>query len=94
MLGGYLLLFAFTWRELMTILRLAHRDPSIVHLAASLRIVFYLYCAFSLLADLWLNPITYVLVGVIICFRRYLEGLPAAAPARVRGGRLALAMAR
>ena len=93
-LGGYLLLFAFTWRELMTILRLAHRDPSIVHLAASLRIVFYLYCAFSLLADLWLNPITYVLVGVIICLRRYLEGLPAAAPARVRGGRLALAMAR
>jgi len=36
----------------------------------------------------------YVLVGVIICLRRYLEGLPAAAPARVRGGRLALAMAR
>ena len=93
-LGGYLLLFAFTWRELLTILRLAHRDPSIEHLAASLRIIFYLYCAFSLLADLWLNPITYVLVGVIICLRRYLEGLPAALPARVRWGRPALAMAR
>ena len=71
-----------------------HRDPSIEHLAASLRIIFYLYCAFSLLADLWLNPITYVLVGVIICLRRYLEGLPAALPARVRWGRPALAMAR
>jgi len=93
-LGGYLLLFTLTWNELRTILRLAHRDPSVGHLAASLRLVFYLFCGFSLLADLWLNPIMYVLIGVIICLRRYLEGLPAAAPARARGGRLALAMAR
>ncbi len=93
-LGGYLLLFAFTWRELNTSLRLAHRDPSIAYLAASLRIVFYLYCVFSLLADLWLNPITYLLVGMIICLRRYLEGLPAAAPIRVPVRRPALAMAR
>jgi O-antigen ligase len=93
-LGGYLLLLTLTWRELMTILRLAHRDPAIGHLAASLRIIFYLLCFFSLLADLWLNPITYVVVGLIICVRQYLEGLPTAAPTAVRPARLALAMAR
>jgi len=93
-LGGYLLLFTLTWNELRTILRLAHRDPQVAHLAAALRIIFYLFCAFSLLSDLWLNPITYVLVGLIICMRRYLEGLPAPAPAAIRPGRPALALRR
>ena len=32
------------------------------------------------LADLWLNPITYVLIGLIITMRRYLESLPARTP--------------
>jgi len=93
-LGGYLLVFTLTWREMMTILRLADRDPSIAYLAAALRITFYLYCAFSLLADLWLNPITYVVVGLIICLRRYLEGMPAVAPRSARWGHASPAMAR
>jgi O-antigen ligase len=95
-LGGYALFFFLTWRELMMILEIGNRDPSLAYIAPALRVVFYLYCCFSVLADLWLNPITAVLVGVIICMRRYLEGLPAPAPARaaLRRSRPVLAMAR
>jgi len=93
-LGGYLLLFTLTWKELRTILRLAHRDPQVAYLAPALRIIFYLFCAFSLLSDLWLNPIMYVLVGLIITMRRYLEGLSVPAPIAVRRVRPAFAMAR
>ena len=41
-----------------------------------MRTVFLLYCAFAALADLWLNPITYVLIGIIVTLRQYLERLP------------------
>jgi len=58
--------------------RLVDRDPACAWVVVSLRNVFYLYCFFALFADLWLNPITYVLIGSIVCMRRYLECLPAA----------------
>jgi len=88
LLAGYLLLFAITWRDLNRITQLADRDPALVHIVASLRMIFVLYCFFALLADLCLNPITYVLIGLVVTMRRYLEGLPAAVP------RPALATAR
>ncbi|HYR95516.1 MAG TPA: O-antigen ligase family protein [Candidatus Binatus sp.] len=87
-LAGYLLLFAITWRDLNRITQLADRDPALAHIVASLRMIFVLYCFFALLADLCLNPITYVLIGLVVTMRRYLEGLPAAVP------RPALATAR
>jgi O-antigen ligase len=78
-LAAYVLLFVFTWRDLTVVTRLAARDPGLAHIAAAIRMVFILYCFFALLADLCLNPITYVLIGLVVTMRRYLEHLPPAA---------------
>ncbi|HJQ83423.1 MAG TPA: O-antigen ligase family protein [Candidatus Binatia bacterium] len=75
--AGYALLFAFTWRDLKTVTRLAHRDPRTAHVAAAMRVTFLLYCFFAFFADLWLNPLTYVMVGLVVTMRQYLERLPA-----------------
>jgi hypothetical protein len=81
-LAGYLLIFGFAWRDLQVALRLAERDRRCADVAAALRVTFYLYLFFAFFADLWLNPITYCLIGLIVSLRRYLEGLPLVAPAR------------
>jgi O-antigen ligase len=85
-LAGYLVLFWMTWLDLRAVLALGARDPQTVYLGALVRVVFLLYCAFAALADLWLNPITYAMVGLIVTMRQYLERLPASAahPAMVR----------
>ena len=41
--------------------------------------VFLLYTFFAFFADLWLNPITYIMIGLILCMRRCVEALPAPA---------------
>jgi O-antigen ligase len=79
-LGGYLLLWFVTWRELRLITRHAGREPRLLHVSAALRVIFLLYATFATLADLFLNPITYVLIGLIISMHRYLESLPARMP--------------
>jgi len=89
-LAGYLLLFWSLWRDLGVMRRLADRDPACAWVVVSMRTVFYVFCFFALFADLWLNPITYFLIGSIVCLRRYLESLPAAG----HGGRLEPALAR
>ena len=48
-----------------------------------MRNVFYVYSFFAAFADLWLNPIAYFLIGLIVCLRRYLESLP---PVEARRG--------
>jgi O-antigen ligase len=87
--AAYLLMFWYLWHDLLAAYRLVDRDPACAWVVASMRNVFYLYFFFAIFADLWLNPITYVLIGSIVCMRRYLEGLPPAA-----NGRLAPALAR
>ncbi len=74
---GYMVLLGICWYELRSIARLVARDPSVAYMAAALRIVFLLYCYFAAFADLFLNPIIYVLVGLIVTLRRYLESVPA-----------------
>lgn len=73
---GYVALFWVTWRDLQVITRLAHRDPEIGAAAGAIRVIFLLYAFFSTFADLWLNPITYAMIGLIIVMRRYVESLP------------------
>jgi len=73
---AYGVLFLKTWLDLMVVRRLAYRDQDLVFIAAALRVVFVVYCFFCLFADLFLNPITYILIGEIFCLRRYVEGLP------------------
>jgi O-antigen ligase len=73
---GYLTLFWVTWRDLQVVTRLAHRDPEIAAAAGAIRVIFLLYAFFSAFADLWLNPITYAMLGMIVVMRRYVEALP------------------
>jgi hypothetical protein len=90
----YLLLMWVTWRDVRVITKLAHRDPSIAHIAAGMRIVFPIFNFFGLFADLWLNPILYIMVGLVITLRRHVEGLPEVqAPARMVPTRRAIAVA-
>jgi len=91
----YLWLFVVTWQDLNVVTRLAHRDPEIGAAASAIRVIFLLYAFFSLFADLWLNPITYAMIGLIVVMRRYVESLPETEPVtalpRLRG--LAMAAA-
>jgi hypothetical protein len=82
-LAGYLVLFWVTWRDTTVTLRLGERDVEVAHMMAALRVVFLLYCFFCLFADLWLTPLTYILLGLIMTSRRYMESLPAPAVATV-----------
>jgi hypothetical protein len=75
-LGLYFLLFWVTWRDLQVVTRFAPYDPTVGHIAAAIRAVFLLYFFFAFFADLFLNPITYILIGLVATMRRYVETLP------------------
>ena len=81
---AYLYLFWVTWKDIEVIRRLAYRDPEIEVWATALRVVFLLFFFYSAFADLWLNPLTYVLLGLVITMRQYVEtlGEPVRAPTR------------
>jgi hypothetical protein len=76
-LAGYLWLFWTTWKDLRIVKELAHRDQEITAWAQAVRVLFILYFFFAGFADLWLNPITYVLLGLVITMRQYVQTLPA-----------------
>jgi O-antigen ligase len=80
-LAGYALLFWVSWKDLQTIKRLAHRDHEIQVWASAIRVVFLLFFFYSLFADLWLNPLMYVMLGLIVSTRQYVESLSGVAPA-------------
>jgi O-antigen ligase len=83
----YLFLFWLTWRDLQVAIRVAtERDRELAVMAAALRVVFFLYCFFAGFADLWLNPITYVMIGLIVVMRRVAlaTAVPTAASAVAR----------
>jgi hypothetical protein len=73
---GYMVLFWVTWKDLAVVKRLSYRDREIATQAASIHVVFLLYFFFSGFADLWLNPVTYVLLGLVYTIRRYVQELP------------------
>ena len=80
---GYMALFWVTWRDLRVITRLAHRDPEIGAAAGAIRVIFLVYAFCCLFADLWLNPITYAVIGMVIVMRRHVESLPEPQAVRV-----------
>ncbi len=93
-LAGYLLLFWVTWKDLQVTRRLAHRDPEIEVWACAIRAVFLLFFFYSLFADLWLNPIIYALLGLVISTRQYVESLPDVVPAVTPRSRWPVRVAR
>lgn len=79
-LALYFVLLWITWGDLCVVTRLASLDGEMGHITAAIRSIFILYVFFSFFADLYLNPITYIMVGMIICMRRYVERLRPAQP--------------
>jgi hypothetical protein len=45
--------------------------------------VFLIFFFFAFFADIWLNPITYVLIGLVVTMRRHVDGVPVAVRSRV-----------
>jgi O-antigen ligase len=80
-LAAYGLLFWVSWKDIQTIRRLAHRDHDVQVWASALRVVFLLFFFYSLFADLWLNPLMYVMLGLIVSTKQYVESLPEVMPA-------------
>jgi O-antigen ligase len=72
-LGCYVLLFAFTWRDLRRARELAADDPDLAALGTALRTVLGIFLFFSVFADLWLNPMTYLPVGLTVTLRAHAE---------------------
>ena len=72
-LALYVLLFALTWRDLRRARAAAAHDPELAALATALRTVLGLFLFFSLFADLWLNPLAYLLIGLTIALRTQSE---------------------
>src|SRR5262249_37804175 len=72
-LAAYLWLFWVTWQDLRHVRRYAYKDPEFEIWAAAIRIVFLLFFFYSAFADLWLNPLCYVLIGLVICMRQYVD---------------------
>ena len=80
---GYLWLFWVTWKDIQRVREIGHRDPELASQAESIRVVFIMYAFFCGFADLWINPITYVMIGQVVTLRRYFESLPDVQPAVV-----------
>ena len=79
----YLWLFWVTWKDIQGVRQMGHRDPELASQAESIRVVFIMYAFFCGFADLWINPITYVMLGQVVTMRRYFESLPDVQPAAV-----------
>jgi O-antigen ligase len=90
-LSGYLWLFWVTWKDVERIRELSCLDPEIEVWATAIRVVFLLFFFYSAFADLWLNPLTYVLLGLVVTMRRYIESLAGPAPVAPRIGARRLA---
>jgi len=75
----YVALFAVTWRDLRRAETAAVDDAELSALATALRTALGLLLFFSLFADMWLNPLTYLLIGLTISLRAQSEQALAAA---------------
>jgi hypothetical protein len=72
-----------TWRDLQHVRRHAYTDPEFEIWATAIRMVFVLFFFYSAFADLWLNPLCYVLIGLVICMRQYVDTNLLTTPDRV-----------
>ncbi len=69
----FLLLFWMTLRDIRWIQRSPATPVDLRWIAAALEPSFILLLFYSIFADMWLNPITYILIILTICFKRYVS---------------------
>ena len=69
----YLLLFALTWRDIRWLQASPAVPPDLRWITAALEPSFLLLLFYSAFADIWLSPITYILIMLVIVFKRYVS---------------------
>jgi O-antigen ligase len=69
----YLLLFWYTWRDLKWLQASPAVPADLGWIVAALPPCLVLLLFFSAFADIWLSPITYILIGFVIAIRRYVS---------------------
>ena len=69
----YLLLFYVTWRDLQWLQKSPAVPADLRWIVAALGPCFGLLMFFSAFADIWLSPITYIIVVLIVALRRYVS---------------------
>jgi O-antigen ligase len=69
----FLLLYYVTIRDIRWVQRSPATPDDLRWIAAALEPSIYLLLFYSFFADMWLNPITYILIIVTIVFKRYVS---------------------
>lgn len=69
----FLLLFYVTWRDIKWLQHSPATPPDLLWIAAAMEPTLILLLFYSVFADMWLNPITYILLILTIVFRRYVS---------------------
>jgi O-antigen ligase len=69
----YLLLFWHTWRDAKWLQRSPAVPPDLAWIVAALPACMVMLLFFSAFADIWLSPITYIVMGFTIALRHYVS---------------------
>ncbi len=69
----YLLLFYITWRDIQWLQASPAVPADLSWVVAALGPCLGLLLFFSAFADIWLSPITYILIGLVVAMRRYVS---------------------
>jgi len=69
----YLLLFYYTWIDIRWLQASPAVPPDLRWIVAALGPCFWLLLFFSAFADIWLSPITYIILGMVIAMRHYVS---------------------
>jgi len=70
----YLLLFWFTWRDVKWLEASPAVPADLRWIAAAFSPAMILMMFYSGFADIWLSPVVYILIGLVVVFRRYVSG--------------------
>jgi O-antigen ligase len=69
----FLVLFWFAWKDIRWLQRSPATPPELRWIATALEPSLLLLLFYSFFADMWLNPITYILIIITILFRHYVS---------------------
>ncbi len=69
----FLYLFYSTWRDILWLQRSPATPPDLLWIALAMEPTLTLLMFYSVFADMWLNPITYILFILTMIFKRYVS---------------------